>query len=77
MMQTLFYKYFSIFALSIGGVFLVFGVEITTILFGVKFLYSGQLLTYIAPFLILSILIGINYGFLAGLGKVKERVIII
>ena len=72
--QNLLYKYFSIFALSIGWLFFAFWPEIASILFGTKFLYSWQLLTYTAPFLILNVLFIINFGILAWLGKVKERV---
>jgi O-antigen/teichoic acid export membrane protein len=43
-------------------------------MFGAKFLYSGELLIYSWPFLIINALYTINFGILAGLGKVKERV---
>ncbi len=71
------YKYFSLFAISISWLFLVFGPEIATILFGEKFIYSGQLLTYSSVFLVFYMLYGINIGFLAGMGKVKQRAKII
>lgn len=75
--QNLLYKYFSIFAISISGIFFAFWPEIASILFGTKFLYSWQLLVYTSPFLILNILPIINFGILAGLGKVKARVKVI
>jgi O-antigen/teichoic acid export membrane protein len=75
--QNILYKYFSVFALSIGGLFFAFGPEIASVLFGTKFMYSGQLLMYIGPFLIFNVLTSINYGILAGFGKVKQRVIVI
>lgn len=77
MFQSILYKYFSVFALSIGGLFFAFGPEIAAILFGTKFIYSGNLLVYIWPFLIFNVLTSINYGILAGFGKVRERVIVI
>jgi hypothetical protein len=40
MLQDILYKYFSVFALSIGGLFAVFGKELAIVLFGTKFLYS-------------------------------------
>jgi O-antigen/teichoic acid export membrane protein len=46
MLQDTLYKYFSVFALSMGGLFMAFGPEIASVLFGTKFLYSGQLLVY-------------------------------
>ncbi len=72
--QNILYKYFSILAVSIGWIFFVFWPEISSILFGIKFLYSGKLLMYAAPFLIFNVLFIINFGILAWLGKVKERV---
>ncbi|MFA6256023.1 MAG: oligosaccharide flippase family protein [Candidatus Absconditabacterales bacterium] len=74
LLQNTLYKYFSILALSIGGIFFAFGPEIASILFGTKFYYSGQLLMYSAPFLIINVMFIINFGILAGLGKVKQRV---
>ena len=73
-LQDILYKYFSIFALSIWGLFVVFGKEIAIILFGTKFLYSGELLIYSWPFLVINALYMINFAILAWLGKVKERV---
>ena len=73
-LQDILYKYFSVFALSIGGLFTVFGKELAIILFGTKFLYSGELLAYSWPFLIINVLYMINFAILAWLGKVKERV---
>ena len=75
--QSILYKYFSVFALSIGWLFFAFGPEIASVLFGTKFMYSGQLLMYIWPFLIFNVLTSINYGILAWFGKVKQRVIVI
>jgi len=77
MLQNIMYKYFSVFALSISWIFMVFGKELAAILFGVKFIYSWTLLIYAAPFLILNILFSINYWISAWLGKVKERVAIL
>jgi O-antigen/teichoic acid export membrane protein len=77
LMQTMFYKYFSVFALSISVIFFILGPNIASIFFWVKFIYAWNLLSYIAPFLVINVLIGINYSFLAGLGKVKERVFIL
>lgn len=77
MFQSILYKYFSVFALSIGWLFFAFGPEIASVLFGTKFTYSGQLLAYIWPFLIFNVLTSINYWILAWFGKVKQRVIVI
>jgi len=74
--QDLFYKYFSLFGLSLWALFLVLGQVIAVVLFGQKFLYSGVLVSYLGPFLIFSILYAINYGIMAWLGKVKQRVFV-
>ncbi len=75
--QSILYKYFSVFALSIGWLFCAFGPSIASVLFGTKFAYSGQLLILIWPFLIFNVLTSINYSILAWFGKVRERVIVI
>jgi O-antigen/teichoic acid export membrane protein len=74
MLQNLLYKYFSLFVLTISGLFFALWPAIATILYGSKFTYSGHLISYCAPFLVLHVLFCINYGILAGLGKVKDRV---
>lgn len=73
LLQNTLYKYFSVFALSIWGLFFVLGPEITTILFSQKFTHSGELLMYSSPFLIINILFTINFWILAGTGNVKQR----
>lgn len=72
--QNIFYKYFSLLGVSLGGLFLVLWEVIAVVFFGEKFLYSWTLVSYLGPFLIFSILYGINYGIMAWLGKVKQRV---
>lgn len=76
-LKKLLYKYAIIFAASISWLLMVFGQEISTILFTTKFLASGQLVRYIAPLLVFNLLFLINFGFLAWLGKVKQRVKIV
>lgn len=73
-LQNIIYKYFSLFALIMSGFFIVFGKEIATVLFTNKFLFSGELVIYSAPLIIFNILYAINFGFMAGMWKVKERV---
>lgn len=76
-LKNLLYKYGILFALSISWILMVFWQEIATIFFTTKFLISGQLVRYIAPLLVFNLLFLINFGFLAGLGKVKQRVKIV
>lgn len=77
LLQNILYKYAILFALSISWLFLVFGKEIATVFFTTKFLVSGELVRYIAPVLVFNLLFLINFWFLAGLGKVKQRVKIV
>lgn len=72
-LKNILYKYFSVLAISISWLFIALWPEIATILFGQKFLYSGQLLVYSAGFLVFYVLFNINLSFLAGMGKVKQR----
>lgn len=76
-LKNILYKYFSLFAISVSGLFLVLWPEIATILFGKKFTYSWHLLVYSSVFLIFYVLYSINLGFLAGMGKVRQRAKII
>jgi len=73
-LQNLLYKYFSLLVFTISGLFFALWPVIATILFGEKFTYSWYLISYSAPFLILHVIYCINYGILAGMGKVKDRV---
>jgi len=77
LLKNMFYKYFSLFAISISWLFIVFWREIATVFFGQKFIYSWYLLQYSALFLIFNILFSINFWFLAGMGKVRDRAKII
>lgn len=76
-LKNMFYKYFSLFAISVSWLFMVLGEEIATILFWIKFLYSWTLLTYSSLFLIFYVLFSINLSFLAGMWKAKQRAKII
>lgn len=73
LLQNILYKYFSVFALSIGGIFFVLWSEIAVIFFGQKFLYSWELLKFSSPLLIINILFTINFWILAWTGNVKQR----
>jgi len=73
LLQNTLYKYFSVFALSIGWLFFVLGPEIAVILFGQKFFNSWELLMYSSPFLVINVLFTINFWILAGTGNVKQR----
>lgn len=73
-LQNITYKYFSLFALIVSGFFIVFGKEIATVLFTSKFAFSGELVIYSAPLIVFNILYAINFWFMAGMWKVKERV---
>jgi len=71
------YKYFSVFGLLMGGVLVALWPTIATVLYGQAFVYSGDLIRYAGVFVVLNILLVINFGVMAGMGKVKERVIVL
>ena len=43
-------------------------------LYGQDFVYSGELIRYAGVFVVLNILLAINFSVMAGMGKVRERV---
>ncbi len=77
MLIHMLYKYFSVWALLIAGVLIAFWPDIASFLFGKQYVFSGILTSYTAFFIIFPLLQLFNYGILAGMWKVKERMFII
>lgn len=77
LLQDFLYSYLWVFTLSFSALFVVLGPEIATILFGSKYLLSGNLLTFGAGSFVINILSGINFSILAGMGKVKKKTLIV
>lgn len=73
LLQDLLYKYYLTFLLSISWLFMAFWPEIASVFFGTKFAYSWLLVSFMAPFLTLNMMLAMNYLILAWLGKAKER----
>jgi O-antigen/teichoic acid export membrane protein len=71
------YTYFGAFALIISGFFVVFGQEIAVVLFGEGFRFSGYMLQFAAPFLVFNCWATISLNILAGLGKIKQRLLVV
>lgn len=71
---SFFYSYFSVFAFLFAIFMAALWPEIASILFGQKFIFSGELLSYWAIFTVFTIFVGFNFSVLAGMGKIKERV---
>ncbi len=69
-----FYTYFSVFSFSLAVLFIVLWPEMAMIIFGNKFILSGELLSWGAIFIVCNTLFSFNYWALAGLWKIKERV---
>ncbi|MBO4204247.1 polysaccharide biosynthesis C-terminal domain-containing protein [bacterium] len=67
------YTYFGVFAMIIAVFFTVFGQEISVLLFGEDFRFSGYMLQWASPALIFSCWASISLSILAGLGKIKQR----
>ena len=76
-LQSILYRILPVFAFGASGFFFVFGPLLSIVFFGAKFAYSGTLLTYSAPFIILSVLLQLNFIILASLGLVRERLSIL
>ena len=72
---SFFYSYLSIGILIFSAFMMLFSKEITTLLFGEKFLASGDLLWWFSLFQIFGIFAGFNFSLLAGLGKNFVKVI--
>ena len=72
---SFFYSYLSIGILIFSAFMMLFSREITTLLFGEKFLASGDLLWWFSLFQIFGIFAGFNFSLLAGLGKNFVKVI--
>lgn len=73
-LSSFFYTYFSVFSLLILVILMVLWPEIALILFGERFVLSGELFTVGALFNIFIVLANFNFNVLAGMGKIKERV---
>jgi O-antigen/teichoic acid export membrane protein len=71
------YTYFGLFALIVSGFFVVFGQEISVFLFGEEFRFSGYMLQFAAPCLIFNCWATISLNILAGLGKIKQRLLVV
>lgn len=72
--QSIFSNTMFILMLWASGLFIILGTNIALFLYGSAYAGSGQALIYIAPFLVLNILIQINFQIMAGTGMIRERV---
>jgi O-antigen/teichoic acid export membrane protein len=71
------YTHFSFLAIVIWWIFLIFWQEISILLYGEKFRFSGELLQILWPCLIFNCLSSLNFYLLAWLGKIKQRFVIL
>lgn len=69
-----FYTYFLVLSLCLVVFFAVLGKEIALVIFWMKFLISGSLLTLGSIFIVFNILLVFNLFVLAGMWMLKERV---
>ena len=76
LLYSFFYNYFSILILSFATLFIVLWPEICIALFWKQYLTSWVLLEHAGIFLLFSLLASFNYGVLAWMWKVRERVYI-
>lgn len=73
LLESTMYTYFAFLAIIIWWIFLVFWQEISVLLYWESFRFSWELLQILWPFLLFQCLSWMNFGLLAGLGKIKER----
>jgi len=72
-LESSMYTHFVFLAIVIWWLFLIFWQEISVLLYGEKFRFSGELLQILWPCLIFHCLSWLNFSLLAWLGKIKER----
>ncbi len=73
-LYSFFYTYFGIFAFLLASFFVVTWPETALILFGYKFVFSGQLFSWWIIVSIFTTFVSFNFAVLAGMWKIKERV---
>lgn len=71
---SFFYTYFFVFSFLLAVFMIVLWPEIASVLFGQKFILSGELLSWWAIFTIITIFVGFNFSVMAGMWKIRERV---
>lgn len=71
--RKFFTKYFSVAAIPVTLALGFFGTDFAVAFFGEKFVDSGHILSWSAPFMVFNFLLQINFQVLAGLGKIRER----
>lgn len=71
--KNLFYKYFSVISIATSIFLFVFAKELSIVLFGNKFAFSGEIMMFSSLFLIFNILLQINFQILGGIGKAQGR----
>ncbi len=77
LLLNLLYRYFSLLGIFVGLAYFLLGDAIIYSLFGAKYLPAAFLLKIASMFVFVNMVIFINFNILSGLGKVKERALII
>jgi O-antigen/teichoic acid export membrane protein len=72
-----FSSYASMMMIWVAWFFIIFGPTVAIFLFGENYFNSWKALSFVAPFLILNILIQINFQILGWLWYVKKRIVIL
>ena len=71
---SFFYTYFVVFAFLFAVFLMALWPELALILFGQKFILSGELMILGGFFTMFSIFVGFNFSVMAGMWKIKDRV---
>lgn len=77
LLESTMYTHFAFLAIVVWWIFLVFGQEISVLLYGEKFRFSWELIQILWPCLIFQCLSTLNFYLLAWLGKIKQRFVIL
>ncbi len=77
LLQNFFYKYVLVFSLSIWILLSVLGDVVAVVFFWEKYLFSWELLTYVAIFWFFKVMFLLNFSILMGLWKSKNRTLIL
>ena len=72
-LYTFFLTYLSVFALWASVYLFVFSKDLAVAFFGEKFAFSGDILRISVPFLVVNLLLQLDFNSLASIGKIKVR----
>ncbi len=76
-LKALGYRHLSVAGLYFGALFVAAGPAMARILFGEKFVHSGDVTAWSGPFLAFNLLLQLNFQLIAGTGRARVRMAIL